>query len=148
MRSSSVGEGFAPGHPSAASLARGAKGERPGIGHDRTAEPASLPPASHAVSILDVKEPLLAPDDQKGGDGGEEADDGDDDPAHEAVGRVAHAPAHGLATVELIHARRVFDGVVQPVDGGEGRIPDADSIRAHDAFGIEVRMAGAAEEGG
>jgi hypothetical protein len=37
---------------------------------------------------------------------------------------------------------------VQPVDGGEGRIPDADSIRAHDAFGIEVRLAGAAEEGG
>jgi hypothetical protein len=148
MRSSRVREGFAPGHPSAASFARGAKGERPGVGHGRTAKPASLPPASDAVSILDVEEPLLAPDDQKGGDGGEEADDGDDDPAHEAVGRVAHAPAHGLPTAELIHAHRVFDGVVQPVDGGEGRIPDADSIRAHDAFGIEVGMTGAVEAGG
>ena len=147
LRGPRAREGFAPRDPSAASLARGAQSERPSVRHNRTAEPARLPPPAEAVPVLDVEQPLLAPDDQECGDGGEEPDDRDDDPAHGAIGRVAHASAHGLVTSETIHARRVFDGIVQPIDGREGRIPNANSVGAHDAFGIGVRFSCAAGKG-
>lgn len=150
MRSSSVRKGIAPRHPGAArGLHGGAEGEGPGIRDIETAEPACLPPPRDAVPVLDVEEPLLAPDDQKSGDGGEETDDGDDDPSNEAIARAAHATAYGLVSPESIHAHRVLDGVVQPVDGRERRIPNADAVRPHDAFGVEVRNSWAvADEGG
>ena len=40
----------------------------------------------------------------------------------------APAPAEGGL------AGRVLDRVVEPVDGGEGRVPDADAVRLHCAF--------------
>jgi hypothetical protein len=107
-----------------------------------------LPPPSHAVSILDVEQPLFASHDQEGGDSGEESDDGDDDPAHQAVADDTDTSADRLAMSKAIRTRRVFDSIVQPVDGREGGIPDADSVHTDDAFcSIEIWFSWRAVQG-
>ena len=61
--------------------------------------------------------------DQEGGDSHEESNDCDNDPAHQAVAGDAgdaHTSTHGLPTLKVIQMRRVFDNIVQLVDGGEG----------------------------
>lgn len=149
-RAPGVGEGLTPSDPGLTrlGLVQRTKWERPDLlRRNRTAEPAGLPPASRAVSVLDVEQPLLTSYDQKSGDGGEESDNGDDDPAHQAIAGDAHASADGLATSEAIQARRVFDGIVQPVDGREGRVPDADSVHAEDALSVEIWFSAPAVEG-
>ena len=106
-----------PEHNWGGSCFRGWPGAAEALGSEHVAS---------AVALLEVEGPHLKADDAEGEAGGQEADDGDEEPAMGFVPEVCELAAEALtplAILQLATADRILDGIVQPVDRTKIVIP-------------------------